>query len=49
MQVFCNIYLYKPSADILLALHIVVNSITEIIAFFLLFTYLFHLIVYTYK
>ena len=34
MQFFFNSYFYKHSADILGALHIVINSINEIIEFF---------------
>ena len=43
---FFNSYVYKRSADILWALHIVINSINEIIAIFLLCKYLFHLTVH---
>ena len=45
MRCFFTSYVYKLSSDILCALHIVINSINEVIAFFLLSKYLFHLTV----
>ena len=36
MQFFFNSYVYKCSADLLEALHIDINSIIKIIAFFLM-------------
>ena len=45
IQFFFNGYLYKCSADILWGIHIVINAINQIIAFFLLPNYLFPLTV----
>ena len=45
MQFFFNSYVDISSAEFLQALHIVINSIIQIIAFFLLSNYLFHLTV----
>ena len=45
MQFFFNSYVYERSADILRDLHIVINSIIEAVAFFLLSKYLLHLTV----
>ena len=42
IKFFFNSYIYKFSVDILWALHIVINAINKIIAFFLLSKYLFH-------
>ena len=46
MKFFFNSYVYEHSADILCVLHIVINPLFDIIAFFLLSKYLFHLTVY---
>ena len=45
MKFFFNSYVSECLADILRALNIVIDSVIEMIAFFLLSKYLFHLTV----
>ena len=45
MQFFFNSYVYNDVADILSAMHVVIYSMIEIIAYCLVFKYLFHLTV----